>query len=154
MIGDTVADYCSVITAVHSSCSSTVELIILKTPPCTNPHPIGLYIWEPFKRPENFLCYSRSDDNFNKDETSKMIISTPKTAISTKSTCVSIKYHLHRNNANGFILAGSSVLSTNSLCPPFDACPNQNMFQNLFGLKFHFDGHTYVRAISAFEFTH
>ena len=82
-IGDTVADYCSAITAVHSSCSSTVEPIILKTPPCTNPGPIGSYLWEPFNRPEHSLCFGQNDDNFNKDETSKMILSTPKPAILT-----------------------------------------------------------------------
>ena len=34
-IGETVADYCSVITAVHLSCFSTVNLIVFKTPSCT-----------------------------------------------------------------------------------------------------------------------
>jgi hypothetical protein len=146
-IEDTVADYCYVITAVHSSCSSTVKPIILKTPPRTSPQPIGLYIWEPFNRPEHSLCYGRNDKNFNKDETSKMIVSTPKPATSTNSPCVNIKYHLHRDAANGSFLAGSLVISTNSLCLPFDACPNKNMFQQFFGLEFHHDGNTYVRAI-------
>ena len=82
-----------------------------------------------------------------------MIVSTPKPAIPTNSPCVNIKYHLHCNDANGSILAGSPVLSTDSLCPPFDACPNQNMFQQFFGLEFHHDGHVYVHAISAYEFT-
>jgi hypothetical protein len=41
-----------------------------------------------------------------------------------------------------------------SLCPPFEACPTRNLFQHFFGIKFHFDGHTYVCAISTFEFAH
>ncbi len=77
----------------------------------------------------------------------------PKPAVSTDSDHVHVKYHLHRDNANGSIFAGSSVLSGDSLCPPFEACPNRNLFQQHYGLKFHHDGHTYVRAISTYEFT-
>jgi hypothetical protein len=152
-IGDSVADSCLVITAVHSSCSSTVKPVILKTPPSTNPSPIGLFIWEPFNRPEHSLCYGKDDKKFNKDDASMMTVSTPKLAESTKSPCPMIKYHLHRQDANGSIFAGSSILLADSLCPPFEACPNQNMFQQFFGIEFHFEGHTYVRAISAYEFT-
>jgi hypothetical protein len=152
-IGDSVADSCLVITAVHSSCSSTVKPVILKTPPSTNPSPIGLFVWEPFNRPEHSLCYGKDDKKFNKDDASMMTVSTPKLAESTKSPCPMIKYHLHRQDANGSIFAGSSILSADSLCPPFEACPNQNMFQQFFGIEFHFEGHTYVRAISAYEFT-
>ena len=49
-MGDTIADSCSIIMAVHSSCASTVEPINLKTPPALNPKPIGSFIWEPFIR--------------------------------------------------------------------------------------------------------
>jgi hypothetical protein len=80
-------------------------------------------------------------------------VSTPKLAASTKSPFPFIKYHLHRQDANSSIFAGSSILSTDGLCPPFKACPNQNMFQQFFGIEFHFEGHTYVCAISAYEFT-
>jgi hypothetical protein len=128
-IGNSVTGSCSVITAVHSSCASNVDQIILKTPPRTTPRPISAFIWEPFNRPEHSLCYGRNDVDFNKDETSKMIASTPKPAVSTNSSLVNIKHHLHRDNANGSILAGSSVLSGDSLCPPFKSCPNQNLFQ-------------------------
>jgi hypothetical protein len=53
---------------------------------------------------------------------------------------------------NCTILAGSSVLSGDSVCPPFETCPNQNLFQQLFGLELHHDGHTYICAISTYEF--
>ncbi len=46
------------------------------------------------------------------------------------------------------------MLLGDSLCPPFEACPNQNLFQHYFGVEFHHDGHTYDRAISTYEFTH
>jgi len=61
-----------------------------------------------------------------------MIVITPKPANSTDSNSVNIKYHLHCDDANGSITAGSSVLSTDSLCLLFDACPNQNLFQQFF----------------------
>jgi hypothetical protein len=80
------------------------------------------------------------------------MIASTQPAICTNSSHVHNKHHLHRDNANGSILAGSSVLSGDSLCPPFEACPNQNLFQQYYGLEFHHDGHTYVRAISTYEF--
>jgi hypothetical protein len=82
-----------------------------------------------------------------------MIASMPKPAISTDSSHFHVKYHLHHDNANGSILAGLSVLSGDSLCPPFKACPNQNLFQQYYGLEFHHNGHTYVRAILTYKFT-
>jgi hypothetical protein len=82
-----------------------------------------------------------------------MIATTPKPAVSTNGDQVHVKYHLHRDNANGSIFAGSSVLSGDSLCPPFEACPNRNLFQQYYGLEFHHDGHTYVCAISTYKFT-
>jgi hypothetical protein len=83
-----------------------------------------------------------------------MTARTPKPAVSTDSSLVNIRYHLHRDNANGSILAGSSVLSGDSLCLPFKACPNQNLFQQYYGFGFYHDGHTYICAISTYEFTH
>ncbi len=109
--GDSVADSCLVITAAHSSCSSTVKPIILKTPPSTNPSPIGLFIWEPFNRLEHSLCYGKDDKKFNKDDASMMTVSTPKLADSTKIPCPMIKYHIHRKDANGSIFAGCSVVA-------------------------------------------
>jgi hypothetical protein len=99
------------------------------------------------------LCYGKNDKNFNKDDYSKMTVSVPKPATSTISPSPVIIYHVHRHDADGSILAGSSILSTDSLCPPFDASPNRNIFQQFFGIEFHFEGHTYVRDISAYEFT-
>ena len=61
-IGDNVADSCTIITAVNTSCSSSIIPIKLKTPPCMLARPIGTFIWEPFNRPEHALCLSRDDD--------------------------------------------------------------------------------------------
>jgi hypothetical protein len=43
-IGDSVANSCSVITAVHSSCALNVNQIVLKTPPRMTPRPISAFI--------------------------------------------------------------------------------------------------------------
>ncbi len=75
-IGNTVADSCTIITAIHTSCSSSVIPIKLKTPPCTPAGPIGTFIWEPFNRPEHVLCLGRDDNKFNK-EGQKMIATVP-----------------------------------------------------------------------------
>ena len=54
-IGDTVVDSCTIITAVHTSCSSSVVPIKLKMSPFTPARPIGSFICEPFNRPEHAL---------------------------------------------------------------------------------------------------
>ena len=50
------------------------------------------------------------------------------------------------------MLAGAAVISSDGLCPPFDASPNNNLFQHLFGIEFNYDNHSRVRGISPFEF--
>jgi hypothetical protein len=84
----------------------------------------------------------------------RMIVSVPKQAKLGSITPIMILYHLHCADKDATILAGSGVLSPSSLCPPFEACPTRNLFQHFFRIKFHFDSHTYVHAISTFEFAH
>ncbi len=143
-LGNTIANSCSIITAVHSSCASTVEPINLKTPPLMNPQPTGSFIWEPFNRIKHLLSPGRDDDEFN---AKKMIATIPKPITCQKSRSIMIKYHLHHADLEATILAGSSVLSTGGLCPPFKSCPNRNLFQQFFRIKFNHDGHMHVRAI-------
>jgi hypothetical protein len=148
-MGDTIANSCSIIMAVHSSCASTVEPINLKTPPDLNPKPIGSFIWEPFNRIEHSLSPGCNDVDF---DTSKMILTIPKPITSQQSSSIVFKYHLHRADSAATILAGSSVLSTGVLCPLFESCPNRNLFQQFFGIEFIHDGHMHVRAISTYKF--
>ena len=63
-------------------------------------------------------------------------------------------FHLHHADSDITILAGSTAVSSGSLCPPFESCPNQNLFQQYFGIEFIQDGHTHVRAISTYKFAH
>ena len=50
------------------------------------------------------------------------------------------------------VLVGLEVLSVNGLCPAFNACPNSNIFQTYFGIEFNYEGHSYIRTISSYEF--
>jgi hypothetical protein len=93
-----------------------------------------------------------SDDDFNKDESTAMIASTPNRGEAGLLPHVVVEYTLHRAGKDSNILAGSAVLSSSGgLCTPCEACPKRNLFRQFFGIKFHHDGHTCVRAISTFE---
>jgi len=50
-----------------------------------------------------------------------MTATTPKSANNSSHVGVVIKYHLHRNDSDDSILAGSLVLSEDGLCPPFES---------------------------------
>ncbi len=151
-IGDSIANLCMVITAVHSYCASNVDPLVLKSPPAMAPLSISLYFWEPFNRPEHSISFGWDDVDFNKNKTCKMRASTPKPTDTSLSTGIVNKYHLHCKRSDGTILVGSSLSSGDSVCRPFESCPNQNLFQQYFGLEFHHDGHTYVCAISTYKF--
>ncbi len=148
-IGDSIANSCTIIIAIHSSCASNVEPITLNTLPSVTPKSIGAFVWEPFNRIKHSLSHGRDDDKFDSE---KMIITIPKPVASVQSRGVVIKYHLHRANSDATILAGSSVLSSGGLCPPFESCPNRNLFQQFFGIEFIHDGHTHIHVISTYEF--
>ncbi len=47
--------------------------------------------------------------------------------------------------------SGPVVLSLHGLCSPFKACPNVNILQLFFGIKFYFENHTHVWGISQFK---
>jgi hypothetical protein len=153
-ISDSIVNSCRIIIAIHSSSAPVVEPTVLKTPPAVQPRPIASYLWELFNRTEQSLCFGPDDSNFNKDEALRMTASMPKPAKLGGTPPITILYHLHCADADATILAGSSVLLQSSLCPPFKAFPTRNLFQHLFGIKFHFDSHTYVHAILNFEFAH
>jgi hypothetical protein len=145
-------DSCTVIIAVHLSAASAVEPLALQTPPLVQAKPVASYLWEPFNKPNHMLCFGRDDAEFNKDESFRMTVSAPKLAKLDSVPRVVVKYNIHCAGDDATILAGSNVISTSGLCPPFEACPNKNLFQQFFGIEFHFDGHTYLCTISTFEF--
>jgi hypothetical protein len=148
-LGDTVAGRCCIITAVHSSCASTVELLQLKRPPSVPPRPLGKFIWKPFNCKEHAILLACDNSNFTKQDTC-LQASTPSIK-SDEVAGVSVRYHLHCSNANASITLRSEVIFLDGLCPVFNACPNPNIFQHYFGIEFHHEDYSYVRAISPYK---
>ncbi len=65
---------------------------------------------------------------------------------------VKLSYNLHRNWDNPAVVVGSSVVDVDGICPQFNPNENANLFGHYFGVEFVADGHTYIHAISPFEF--
>ena len=153
-IGDTVADHCVIIIAIHKSCENNSDSLILVTPPVIPPKPISAFLYTPFNRPDHSVSLGRNDNEFNKDESCIMTVTTPKDDLLNPATTPTVKvsYFLHRPHTDISVVAGASVLSVDGLCPPFDASPNSNIFQHLFGIEFKHDDKIYVRPISLHEF--
>ena len=149
-LGNTIAGSCRLIIAIHSSCTSTINPLHLKRPPLVPTHPIGEFIWEPFIRPEHAISLTCDDADFDKQD-SRLKVSTLKLTQNSDRRVI-IKYSIHRPDSDDTVLVGSEVISVNGLCPAFNACPNLNIFQTYFGLKFNYDGHSYIRAILSYEF--
>ncbi len=149
-LGDSIVGSCCVITAVHSSCTSCVEPMLLKNLPPVPPHPQGKFIWEPFNRKEQAISLANDDEDFEKQDTRLKALVQTNTSPVTNG--VSIWYTLHRPDTNKLVMVGSEVVSLDGLCPAFNACPNPNIFQHHFGIKFHHKGHSYVQAISPYKF--
>jgi hypothetical protein len=143
---DSIAGSCDLLFGVHSSCTARVEPFVLRSPPPIQPTPLGAYLWEPFNRPEHSVSLARDDDDFCRQDI--RFTATDPTGDAPCPRGVSIKYHIHGHGSDDSSLNGSAVISVDGLCPPFDAGTNQNMFQHLFGIEFHFENHTHVLGIS------
>jgi hypothetical protein len=150
-LGDSIAGSCRLILGIHLSCVASVEPLLLKHPPAIPSRPLAGFIWEPFNRPEHSISLACNDPNFANQDGPKMKITLPKSTTHNPST-VMLKYHIHPAGSNESILIGLDVISVDGLCPAFNACPNSNIFQTYFGVEFHYDGHSYICAISPFEF--
>jgi hypothetical protein len=141
-LGNTIAGSCHLIIAIHSSCASTVNLLLLKRPPSVPTHPIGEFIWEPFNRPEHAISLACNNADFDKQDT-QLKVSTLKSTPNNDRSII-IKYSIHHSDSDDTVLVGLEMISVDGLCPAFNACPNLNIFQTYFGLKFNHDGHSYI----------
>jgi hypothetical protein len=124
-LGDTIAGSCCLIIAIHSSCTSTVNPLLLKRPPLVPTHPIGEFIWEPFNRPEHAISLAHNDADFDKQDT-QLKVSTIK-SMPNNDRGIIIKYSIHRPDSDNTVLVGLEVISVDGLCPAFNACPNLNI---------------------------
>ncbi len=123
-----------------------VDALDLAIPPPVTPWPIGASIWEPFNRPKHSVSLSKDDKDFCHQDARYRASNPP--SPSPLPTGVEISSCLHTPNGDESQFSGSAVLSPHVLCPPFDACPNTNLFQHFFGIKFHYENHTQVWEIS------
>jgi hypothetical protein len=151
-LGDTIAGSCRIITAVHSSCALSIEQMLLEHTPMVPPRPLGEFIWEPFKWNGYAILLACNDANFSKQKM-QLKVSTHSTT-SSNTNDVPVQYNLHQPKTNELVIVGSKVVSLDGLCPAFNACPNPNIFQHHFGIEFHHEGHSYIQAISPYEFIH
>jgi hypothetical protein len=156
--GDSVSGSCRLIVAIHSNAEADCCAFEIKTPPQIKPKPITRYIWAPFNKPELAISYSKDNAYFNNHAVNDnglqpLRASTPSDA--QQASCdvgTWVKYYLHRHDDNPSNLVCFAILSDIDLCPPFNPILNTNVFGHYFGIKFKHDGHTYVHAISPFEF--
>jgi hypothetical protein len=124
--------------------------LLLKRPPSVPTCPIGEFIWEPFNWLEHAISLACNDADFDKQDT-QLKVSTLK-LMPNNDRGIIIKYSIHSPDSNNTVLVGLEVISVNGLCPAFNACPNLNIFQTYFRLKFNHDGHLYIQAISSYDF--
>jgi hypothetical protein len=96
------------------------------------------------------MSLARDDDDFMRQDVKFTATTTEPTVAIPPG--VLVKYYLHGHHSEETMLAGAAVVSSDGLCPPFDASPNKNIFQHLFGIEFHYENHSHVRGISPFEF--
>jgi hypothetical protein len=127
---DTIACSCCMITAIHLSCTSTIDPLLLKRPPLLTPHPHGKFVWELFNRKEHAILLAQDDADFAKQDT-QLKASTPDSP-SNNAEGVSVHYSLHCLDTDDSVTLGSEVISVDGLCPAFNACPSPNIFQHYF----------------------
>jgi hypothetical protein len=63
--GDSVADSCRLIVAVHPHTEEKCSPLHVITPPPVPPNCLSSYQWAPFNQPENAVSFSRDDASFN-----------------------------------------------------------------------------------------
>jgi hypothetical protein len=132
-LGSTIAGGCRIITAIHSSCASTVKPLQLKWPPLVPPRLLCKFMWEPFNRNEHVILLAWDNKDFAKHDRGLQTL-TP--AITSDGPAgVLVKYHPHCPKTNALVILGSKVISINKLYPVFNACPNPNIFQHYIGIK-------------------
>ncbi len=150
-LGNPFAGSCQLILGIHLSCPANVEPLLLKHPPAILSCSLAGFIWEPFNWPEHSISLARDDPSFATQDGPTMTITLSKSATHSPSS-VHLKYHIHCAGSDNSILVGSDVISVDGLCPACNACPNLNIFQTYFGVKFHYNAHSYICAISPFKF--
>ena len=148
--GDSVADSGTVLLGVHRGATANHLPLMLPTPPRTHVPPLESFLHKPFHDRTYAVCLSRHHKDFN--ESGFAISDSTPAASNTHLYRPRRLYNLHRPSDNTSVEAGSGVYGTSGLCPPF-ASPNTNIFGSTFGIEFTVKEDTFVRGVSAYEYT-
>jgi hypothetical protein len=152
--GNSVAGGTSIIVGIHTNTQSKVKKLQFRTPPSPKPVPLAAFLWPPFNKKELGISFPEDDESFNNGSTPALTVTLPSSSIlASMFRGVSSAYFLYLVNSDATILNGAAILSPHSLCLAFDGSSTTNLFKCHFGIEFHDKEHTYVRAISPFEFT-
>ncbi len=149
-LSDTIAGSCCIKTAIHLSCTSTVDLLLLRQPPLVTPHPLGKFVWELLNWQEHAISLAWDDADFTKQDT-WLKATTPDSPLNN-ARGVLVWSSIHCPDTDDSVTLGSEVTSVDGLCSAFNACPNPNIFQHYFGIEFHHEGHLCIWAISSYKF--
>jgi hypothetical protein len=155
--GDSIPGGCRLIIGIHSNTEPDCKALVILTPPSIPTRPLACFIWALFNTPEHAVSYAKDYKSFNlqvinNNGVPHLRVSTPTSNQEASTThVIKLGYYLHRHCNNPHVLAGSSVVRLDGLCPAFDPTDNQYLFGHFFGVKFTHNGHEYVHAISQFE---
>ena len=101
---------------------SKVDPLELKTPPPVHPRPISDYLWEPFNRPDHYVCLACDDDDFCRQDV-RFTATNPSDETPVPHGIV-VKYYIHGHGLDESILCGTAVVLVDGMCAPFDANAN------------------------------
>jgi hypothetical protein len=143
---------------MHSNTEEGCTPLKLKLPPVVAPRPIACFLWAPFNKPKLVVSFSKDDTSFNNHAVNDnglpplwAMIATD-AQLATVDPRIKTMYYFHRPNDKPSNLVGSAVMSVGGICPALTPIVNTNIFGHYFGIQFCHDGHTYIHAISPFEF--
>jgi hypothetical protein len=152
--GNSVAGGTSIIVGIHTNTQSKVKKLQFRTPPSPKPVPLAAFLWPPFNKKEFGISFAKDDESINDGSAPALMVTLPSSSIlASMLHGISPAYFLHSVNSDATILNGAATLSPHSLCLAFDGSSTTNLFKCHFGVEFHDKEHTYVCAISPFEFT-
>ncbi len=152
--GNSVAGGTTIIVGIHTNTQSNVKKLEFRMPPSPKPVPLEAFLWLPFNKNEFGISFAKDDESFNNGSTPALMVTLPSSSIlASMFRGVSPAYFLHSVNSDATILNGGAIFSQHSLCLAFDGSSTTNLFKCHFGVESHDKEHTYVYAISPFEFT-
>ncbi len=150
--GDSIDGHCHIIAGIHRSSAPRTQPIMLKTIPHVTSCPLADFIYTPFNKMNYSISVSPLDPQFDSQQTG-MEVSLPKSSNSNRSPYQSLcMYNIHRTSDEKSISHGASIFHMSHLLPQIEVDHSDNIFGPLFGVEYQSNNHTYIRAISQYEY--